>query len=180
MNENEPNNELNKLENHIDDPIKKCVVGMALLGFKPLMSCCGFSYRGEKVPKKHLEKAYMYLSYPDIKKGFMEPNLLQIASLSGWKLDIIPGDHFIDFYAKTWRDTQPSHPWNDAKCPHFHETFVIGISALEKTLTSLKQYFQEKVQITDGNTFYKENCSKYWQYEPTEPWEVTPEIFDKL
>jgi hypothetical protein len=169
--------EIDLLENHIDEPIKKCVVGMALLGFKPLMSCCGFNYPQEKVPKKHLNKVYMYLSLDDIQKNSRGTNLLQIMQLSNWKIDILSGAHFIDFYANTW---DKNHPWNDEKCPHFCEVFVLAINALERTLANLKPYFQKEAKIEDGNKFYIENVSKFWQYKPCKEWVVTPEIFDKL
>ena len=168
----------NKLENHVDEPIKKCVVGMALLGFTPIMSCCGFNYEGEKVPKKHLKKAYIYLSYPDLVKNNLGTNLLQISQSSRWKINVLPGDCFVDFYAQTW---DGGHPWDDEKCPHFYETFVLGINALEKTLTSLKQYFKPTVEIKDGNHFYTDPLViKHWQYKPTESWMVTPATFDSL
>lgn len=170
-------NELNNLEDHIDEPIKKCVVGMALLGFKPVMSCCGFNYKGEKVPKKHLEKAYMYLDYPSLIERKLGSDLLTIGTESGWNIGTFRGKTFIDFYAPTWEN---KHPWNDFNCPHFHEKFVIAIASLEESIINLKKHFKEKVVIEDGNTFYKEKVSKYWQYEPTQDWEVTPETFDKL
>lgn len=173
----EQNQKTEFLENHIDEPIKKCVVGMSLLGFKPLMSCCGFNYPGEKVPKKHLNKAYLYLSYDDIIKNNRGTHLLQLSSMSGWKISVLPGNHFIDFYAQTWEE---KHPWNDIKCPHFYETFVLGISALEKTLNILKNNFLKEAVIEDGNKFYINNVSKFWQYKPAQDWIVTPETFDKL
>jgi len=170
-------NESNKLEDHIDEPIKKCVVGMTLLGFKPLMGCCGFNYKGEKVPKKHLEKAYLYLDYKNIQDNGLGGKLLQIAAISRWTINPLQGLKFVDFYGDTW---SKNHPWSDVNCPHFHETFVLAINSLEKTLVSLKEYFLQKALIEDGNKYYKEEVSKYWQYDPTESWEVTPEIFEKL
>lgn len=164
------------LENHIDEPIKKCVVGMALLGFKPIMSCCGFTYKDEKVPKKHLGKAYIYLSHDDIIKNGRSTNLLQLMYLSGWKIDILD-KNFIDFYSNTW---QKDHPWNDKNCPHYYEMFVLAINSLEKTLETLKAHFNKEAIIEDGNKFYLEKVSKFWQYKPCKDWVVTPETFEKL
>lgn len=165
------------LENHIDEPIKKCVAGMALLGFKPMMSCCGFSYKDEKVQKKHLQKAYIYLDYKHLMENMKAGHLFHLANISRWKMDILNGGQFLDFYCDTW---SAKHPWADVNCPHFYEPFILGISALEKSIISLKQYFIPTATVEDGNKFYKENVSKYWQYEPTESWIVTPEIFEKL
>lgn len=174
MNETQP---IDKLEDHIDDPIKKCVAGMALLGFKPEMSCCGFSYKTERVPKKHLEKAYIFLDYKDLINNKLGTLLLQVGMQSGWDINLVNGEIFVDFYAPTWENR---HPWNDLKCPHFYEKFIIAISRLEKTLIGMKEHFKDSVVIRDGNNYYKENVSKYWQYEPTQDWEVTPEIFERL
>jgi hypothetical protein len=169
-------NGFQNLEDHIDEPIKKCVAGMALLGFNPIMSCCGFNYKGEKVPKKHLEKAYLYLNGSSLN----EKNsliLMKIAKESGWTIKPLFGSGIIDFFAETWAKT---HPWNVPGCPHFHEVFVIAINYLERAINNHKNEFpKEGVKITDGNEMYKE-VHKYWQYEPTNSWVVTPEIYEKL
>lgn len=166
---------ISNLQDHIDDPIKKCVVGMALLGFNPQMSCCGFSYKGEKVPKKHLKKAYMFLNFSDVIDNNLGNKLLEISKMSRWKFNVLAAD-YIDFYAQTW---QKDHPWDDDQCPHFYENFLLGINALEGTLIHLKEHFKKTTIIRDGNHLYKTKM-KYWQYEPTEDWVVTPEIFDSL
>lgn len=169
------------LEYHIDDPIKKCVVGMALLGFTPLMSCCGFEYKGEKVKKTHLlDKPYIYL---DVDKVFessgMCRNLLNLAKSANWKLNFSsPSAYFIDFHGLGWEN---NHPWKTEGCPHRHEMPNISISQLEKAIEVWKDHFLPKVEIIDGNKKYTELFKlKYWQYEPTESWIVTPETFFNL
>lgn len=97
-----------ELKDHIDEPIKKCVVGLSLLGFKTIMSCCGFSYEEERVPKKHLGKVYIYLLMDNF-YDFHEPNLsailIRLSALSNWKIGPVNGAFFdkgmlFDFHAQ--------------------------------------------------------------------------------
>lgn len=164
---------MNNLSDHIDEPIKKCVMGMKLLGIEPWMSCCGFSYEGEKVKKKHLGKAYMYIKVPEAtEKAAL---LLELSYKSRWILSPEPDAEisFFDFYWDTW---SKKHPWADKDCPHHHENFVIGIHMLEKTLENkLGSLDMDKgyvVELRDGNEWYDKNL-KHWQYKPANPWVFT-------
>lgn len=161
-----------KLEDHIDEPIKKCVAGMALLGYNPIMSCCGFNYKGEKVPKKHLKKTYMYLKPAQP----FDTAFYNIMIDSQWTLKGL-GKYCFDFFANTW---DANHPWNEEGCPHFYEVFAIAINSLEKAIERVpKDFFAENVLLKDGNEDYKKNI-KHWQYEPAEPWKITYEEFIKM
>ncbi len=169
---------MDKLENHIDEPIKKSVVGMALLGFVPVFSCCGFNYHGEKVKKTHmLEKPYIYLSIPDLDDK-LKALLLSISIKCQWKINII-NSSFIDFHGHKW---DSDHPWSAEGCPHKPEMPVLAIHSLEKALEEYKNNnFRVKAIIQDGNDLYKNKWGiKHWQYEPCEDWEVTPQTFDSL
>lgn len=169
---------MNNLKDHIDDPIKKCVVGLNLLGIKTAMSCCGFTYKGELVPKKHLEKTYIYIDLLNTPQNRME-TLILLARKSTWTMAFFGEAHpFCDFYAPAW---EKGHPWNDENCPHFYEKAALGIHGLEEAIKSLRDYFLDEAIISDGNKMYTDTFKiKYWQYEPTEDWVVTKETFDSL
>jgi len=169
----EPNT--NSLQYHIDAPIRKCVVGLNLLGIKTGMSCCGFSYKGEEVEKKHLAKSYIYI-INDL-SPYNAKLLLDLAAMSQLTIDCIMGG-WIDFYGKTWHE---NHPWADLKCPHYYESFVLAINALEKALEAKKHLFFDECIIKDGNSLYKDKFKiKYWQYEPAEDWILKKEEWDSL
>lgn len=166
----------NLLKDHIDDPIKKSVVGMSLLGFKTYMSCCGFSYEGESVRKSHLGKCYIYLDYDQVMRDNRLLYLLSIVSLrSKWVFRNLY--NFIDFYGETWNK---DHPWASLGTVHNYEQFLITINALEKAIEELSLNFQDGALIEDGNLYYVRNVSKHWQYKPTEPWLVHKEDFYSL
>lgn len=165
-----------KLEDHIDEPIKKCVVGMALLGFTPVFSCCGFHYNGEKIRKDHfLHKPYIYLDYPKMGDS-LKSILIDICFKTHWKINI--SSNCIDFHGWQW---DKEHPWSAEGCLHKPEMNVISLNNLEKVLEDYKKNFMENAVIRDGNDVWKKDLKlKWWQYEPSEPWEVTPATFDSL
>lgn len=170
---------MDKLEDHIDEPIKKVVVGLALLGFHPVMSCCGFNYKGEKVAKTHLiNKPYVYLDTKYL-EAFHDSLLMRLAFGSGWTIDFNPkGNRFVDFWSRTWNK---GHPWEESKCPHQPEGCILAINSLEQCIEKSRSKFQEWFNIVDGNSIYiNEFKLKHWQYAPTDPWRVTPETFDNL
>ena len=162
------------LSDHIDEPIKKAIVGLNLLGIKTLMSCCGFSYTDEKVPKKHLGKAYVYL---DARSPYIEHKLITLLRDSKWMMCFV-SDVFIDFYAPRW---EPKHEWNDPSCPHFYEIFALGINNLTKAIDKQKDNFSDTAIIEDGNSLYINDMGiKHWQYKPAKSWIVSPEIYNSL
>lgn len=167
----------NKLEDHIDEPIKKAVVGMSLLGFKTYMSCCGFSYDNEKVYKSHLEKAYIYLDSKQITESTaLSRRLLSLACLSGWAIN--PNVPFVDFYGKHWEE---NHPWKTKTSVHNYEVFLLSISRLNKAIETMKNEFLDfTVEIKDGNHHYIEEVSSFWQYKPTESWFVNRNTYEAL
>lgn len=162
------------IQDHIDLPIQKAVVGMALLGFCPSMSCCGFNYKGEKVPKTHLiNKPYIYIDKPLSDRLCYK--LIGISLAAGWIIS--PASKgVIDFHCDCWSKT---HPWRDEKCPHQPEANLFAIDSLEQAITNFSTDFLDVAIIVDGNHNYK-NRFKYWQYEPVENWTVTKETFFNL
>lgn len=162
------------LVNHIDAPILKSVIGLALLGFQPVFSCCGFDYKGAEVPKSHLtNKPYVYLKYG---VGCMN-RLVDIATSAGWGMSFL-GKQFVDFHGYGWSGP---HPWNNPTSPHRSETCVLAIKALNDTLGQFKPYFSSSVVLRDGNALYKlDKGIKYWQYEPVADMTFTPADFDRV
>jgi len=174
--------DLNLLENHIDAPIKKAVVGLSLLGFKTAMSCCGFDYKGEHVKKTHLQnKPYIYIYSPlpdaeDRMSEWQKHLLFNIAVDSGWSIAPLYNSVFIDFHCHAW---SKDHPWAAEGCLHRHEDNNIKISLLERSLEKREYLFKPSVTIKDGNSLYK-TWFKHWQYEPVKDWTVTPDVFFSL
>lgn len=168
----------NKLEDHIDEPIKKAVAGMSLLGFKTYMSCCGFDYENPKVPKTHLKKAYIFLDTAQIYNNDKLCSLFtRICVRSGWKFNAAT-DPFLDFYAETWHN---DHPWKSPFAVHHYEIFLLAISALNKSIEAQSEHFiKGPVAITDGNKYYVDNVSKFWAYKPTEDWIVSADQWEKM
>lgn len=168
--------EVDTVEKHMDEPIKKCVVGLNLLGITTTMSCCGYTYENEAVPKSHLNKAYVYL---DMTQTLMNQsvNLITLALKSNWVISPL-GHGIVDFYANGW---EKDHPWNNPKSPHFYEVFLLAINRLEKSIDSLQEKFNPQVTISDGNLKYRDEYKiKHWKYKPAADWIVTPETYENL
>ncbi len=178
-----------KLEDHIDTPIKKCVVGLALIGFKPVFSCCGFTYSNEEVPKSHLPlKSYIFI---DAALNYNQrAMLLHLAMESRWIIGQTAGfnekSNFLDFYYTGW---ETGHPWAAADSPHRPEKNVIAIHFLEQVLGYFIQEisktnpkaFESPIILTDGNKIYKEVIGlKHWQYQPCDDWEISLDTFNNL
>lgn len=174
----------NLLEDHIDAPIKKAVAGLALLGFNPIMSCCGFSYDNEAVPKTHLKKAYVYLSWSaaisKIPYEAFSTALMTLSQVSDWTIAPVKGfsDGLIvfDFYGNTWSS---GHPWKRKEAVHNYEVFVLAITSLNKVIEKYEDIMLDLILLEDGNKHY-EKLSKFWKYKSTEPWLITKEIWKNL
>ena len=173
------------LKHHIDQPIRKAVAGMALLGFKPLMSCCGFNYEGQEEGRKHFKgKPYMYL---DARQETMDATqrylIVNILIDSRWCMGAISNRFpLLDFYANTWTK---DHPWADPDCPHNPEMAVLAIHSLNNSISNFIQANEKMVidrgdvELVDGNeTMYKDIPN--WQYKPAEPWKINLDIWNAL
>jgi hypothetical protein len=164
---------MNNLKDHIDEPMLGIVAGLNLLGFQTMMSCCGFSYKNEKVRKSHLGKTYVYIKHENVPCVFLS----KLSIKSGWVFQ--DRGLFIDWYGLGWQDWR-QHEWTKKESVHNYEAFLMDISKMEQALYLYRNYMKDSVTIHDGNESYKENVSKYWQYEPAEPWVVTKEEFINL
>lgn len=164
---------MKNLKDHIDEPILKAVAGLNLLGFKTNMSCCGFSYKGEKVKKSHLGKSYIYLTTAQIRNSATLKTLLCDLCLdSKWLFR--NNEPFVDFYAAGW---QNGETWASRDSVHNYEMFVLNIKSLLDAIKSRENLMMDSVKVIDGYHFYKEKVSSYWQYEPAEDWHLTKEEY---
>lgn len=171
------------LEDHIDAPIKKAVAGLALLGLNPVMSCCGFSYENESVPKTHLKKAYVYLSWSNdsiVPYEYFCALLMNLSRVSDWTISPMRGYKeglmVFDFYGNTWT---AGHPWEKKDAVHNYEVFVLAITALNGAIESFENKMVDSCLLEDGNKLYSE-FSSFWKYKPTKPWRITKEIWKNL
>lgn len=176
-------NNTNKLEDHIDLPMKKIVAGLSPLGFKTLFSCCGFSYQGEAVPKSHMPlKSYVF--FENVNCPTLRSLLCFFVQKAGWVLSQV-NDSVVELY---YLGHSKDHPWAAANSPHRPEQNVLGINKLEAVINWLieehkdnEAFVSKQVVIQDGNARYSNELSiKYWQYPSCEPWTVTLEEYYKL
>ncbi len=173
------NTDFTLLKNHIDEPIKKSVVGLALLGFTPIFSCCGFTYKGEVIRKDHFQnKSYIYLSYAAIQHdNDLKALLIDIAYYASWNINHVGGG-IIDFHCCGWKG---DHPWNVDGCLHKPEVNVIACNYLEKAISKYTHKFKESAEIRDGNDVWKKDMGlKYWQYDTSKSWVVNTDTFNSL
>lgn len=157
--------QITKLEDDIDFPIKKCVAMLALLGCKPLYSCCGFDYEGQPYHKSH---------------QYGRPYFILTASESTF--------NFIDFLRRNrtlWYASQGANSsvvnielmaganphWRKEECIHFSEECVINIYRMEKILERAKDFMADEADLMDSNEGAKKEI-KYWRYPPKEPWRI--------
>src|SRR3990167_575278 len=84
---------ITRLEDDIDEPLKTCVMALALLGCEPVWSCCGFDYAGQPIHKSH-EHGRCGIRLRDNESGnawpdrdgihYSEPGVISIAVLESW------------------------------------------------------------------------------------------------
>lgn len=153
------------LREDIDLPIRKCVAMLALLGCKPIFSCCGFDYKGQPFHKAH------QLGYPYIKlTNNIWTTKLQLESAhilyqGHWQFRDLGGEIVLEFISLM----NPS--WRTQDCIHGSEEMVIGIDYLERFLGRFKSEFSEIVTLEDTNRSHK-NVLKFWQYTPKTDWVI--------
>ena len=151
------------LEQDVDEPIKVCVMALALLGCEPLWSCCGFDYKGQPIHKSHqygrcyfvlgnrlsVLGIYVKLLYSDIpNKGF-------------WSLQSA-GDKSIDLHADV---SNVIKQWDTPDSIHYYETLSMHIQEFENFLMGLHESFLDEVTLTDTNATFKDSI-RSWQYPP--------------
>lgn len=153
--------ETKNLEDDIDEPIKSCVMMLALLGTNPIYSCCGFDYEGQPYHKSHQYGDSYVLFADDPKIEFELPPMWEVKKRS---------EYFPEYMLVLKEGFKANPHWTDPSCIHFAENFVIAITLLEKVLWNQQESFcTEKVTLSDTN-HQANQFSPYWQYTPKEPW----------
>jgi hypothetical protein len=160
--------EISNLEDDIDKPIKKCVAMVALLGLKPIYSCCGFDYSGQPFHKSHqYGEPYIMLSVESEKYRSTLFNDLQ-----QWVFKKSPANKDISFLTITINDSNGNPYWRNKNCIHFPEECVFAISYLEKYIFQYNSLFLDEIVVNDTNNNAKKSY-KYWQYPPKKSWVVS-------
>jgi hypothetical protein len=168
------------LENDIDVPIRTIVGMFALLGCKPLFSCCGFDYSGQPIHKTHeYGNAYVMLSDNDNTRKAIEV-LSDMKFLtdkkektSQWRT-WTDEKHKISFIALAfdWAERQSDYPWTMKNCIHYSERGVIGLHNLRKTLYRFRDSFLDVSIVDDSNEKQNESLA-YWQYPALKSWIIS-------
>ena len=154
---------IENLEDDIDLPIRKCVALLALLGCKPLYSCCGFDYDGQPFHKSHQYGIpYIKLLADNPAFSFVY-NLTRIGT---------------PWFCKTSRgvvdvlcEIKGNPHWRAEECIHFAEECIFVIDWMEKYLVSFKTAMMEEVVLEDSNKRALE-IHKNWQYPSKSPWKI--------
>lgn len=153
-----------RLEDDIDEPIKRCVAALALLGCEPIWSCCGFDYLRQPLHKYHqYGRVFFVLRRNDHSDTFVEacPNWQHPACIEG-------GEECIDFHIDV-KNVIPQ--WDNTDCIHYYEPFVGHIQALEDFLYRFSDLFAEEVTLHDTNNLFKERF-RLWQYPVMADWVI--------
>lgn len=160
---------IKRLEDDIDLPIRKSVAMCALLGRRPLFSCCGFDYYGQPYHKYHQYDA----PYITISENEKSSFLLNVGNVSGWKTEKhAPKTMKIEFR------TEMNPSWGSRESIHSSEERAIAMSVLEKFLMNFYPYFAEEVALHDTNHRYKDGGVRFWQYPAKEPWVIKKSLLD--
>ena len=160
------------LEDDIDEPIKRCVAALALLGCEPAWSCCGFDYEGQPKHKRHQTgRVYFILGRFDNAVRLLQ--LLHDSQLqwrSHWEFQL-RGKDAVDMHLDFGNTIEQ---WDNADCIHFSEQAVQIIKEMEGLLLSCAPSMAEEVTLKDTNEYYKE-VFEFWQYSPKSDWVITKE-----
>jgi len=172
------------LKNDIDNPIRNLVAMFALLGCKPLYSCCGFDYDGQPMHKTHeYGSTYIRLSAnkstADTLKKLSEREIIERTLV--WDVKDISSDKWIvwatpkfaqlmcDFDYET---SKMGYPWAFSSCIHFYEYGVIRINYLESAVKRLFiSEFADEIVLKDTNKLQP----GAWQYPVLEDWIIKKE-----
>lgn len=162
------------LEQDIDQPIKKCVMALALLGCEPVWSCCGFDYAGQPVHKKHQNEIVGIVLRDNERTRWLDGKLkTAFSSYEELPMRWHMGPRYIcgdSDYVLT-SDLKRGNTWPDPDCIHFSEPAAIAIQMLESVLISLSAEFLESMTLTDTNIEFH-NRYEWWQYPTKAPWVI--------
>ena len=166
-----------KLEDHIDEPIKRSVALMNLYGIETLFSCCGYEYKNPKVSKSHIFRN------PQILFKANAPNLEKAATLihydvflnnNSWRIVVLPTstrEPLVKASMNCVMAKSQIEEWGQSESPHFHEGFNAVIYQLEDRLLQFKDEMKDEVVVKDYNAIMKE-VYPAWEYETCEDWIV--------
>jgi hypothetical protein len=170
------------LELDIDIPMRTIVGMFALLGCRPLFSCCGFDYSGQPIHKTHeYGNAYVMLD-----NNTNTQRIIEVLSdhkflvedkekTSQWRT-WTDERHNISFIALAfdWAERNSDYPWTMKNCIHYSEKGVIGLNELRKVLYRFQYSFLDEFILEDTNE--KQNkYVPYWQYPSLKPWTISRE-----
>ncbi len=157
-------NEITKLEDDIDNPIKNCVGMFALLGIQPLYSCCGFDYDGQPFHKSHqYGRPYVILA-----DGQRTDEFLRILSTQKtiWYAER-GSEGCVNLQVMVGMNPY----WRKEECIHFAEECVIACALLERLLWRFRGSMVNEIVLEDTNARTKKDL-EHWRYPPKEPWVI--------
>lgn len=173
------------LEEHIDDPIKRAVALMNLYGIKTIFSCCGYKYKGEKVPKSHIQNQPQIMFKATRDGMFKAANLIHCTEFANgnlWMVFLKPTtsrERFAKASIMCSFRPQPTgqiNEWLDKDSPHNHEGANAVIASLEDRLLEFRDTFKDEVLVRDYNAEMKK-WYPHWQYPTCDPWLVKKSDF---
>jgi hypothetical protein len=155
-----------KLEDDIDEPIKRSVALLALLRCEPTFSCCGFDYDGQPFHKSHQYGE----PYIRMKSNLFSLSLTSCFMKFGWQVISVVGEVTL-----VWRSNGNPH-WRDTNCIHYSEEIVGAIGWLEWFLMQNESKMADEWVLADTNSKQK-GMNRYWQYPPKKEWVIRKNDF---
>ena len=165
------------LEHDIDEPIKNCVMALALLGCHPIWSCCGFDYKDQLLHKVHnLGQPYIMCEYSEKLMDILYKFYLKDPGFAHvWNSGMLVIDNIRAINIVT--NIQRGGAWGPSTI-HFNELGATYIKHLEDYLISLKARFVDTTILVDTNALYKKRFPA-WQYPPKKDWVITRQALMK-
>jgi len=160
-----------RLQDDIDEPIKRCVMALALLGCEPQWSCCGFDYHGQPLHKSHqYGRCYFILgNRPNAVALFNALLASDMPFKSRWCLQSsVNGNYGVDLHADGQNIIEQ---WDTKDSIHDYETLAFCIQHLDMFLMELHESFLDEVTLIDTNVHYG-NRVQSWQYPPKREWVI--------
>ena len=165
---------ITRLEDDIDEPLKTCVMALALLGCEPVWSCCGFDYAGQPIHKSH-EHGRCGIRLRDNDKTVwlveqFQNNLPMYQRYANHWYFTKGTEHSREFYSLLC-DIERGNAWPDRDGIHYSEPGVISIAVLESWLWGWEEHFSTKAVLKDSNSEYQHRFY-HWQYPPKADWVI--------
>ena len=162
---------IGSLRDDIDEPIRECVMALALLGCEPMWSCCGFDYEGQPMHKQHeYGRVGFLLTDSEATWGMVERfKASGVPFKEKWRFEGRVNDGVLS--AAMWAEFEREGSWQDKDCIHYSELGITYTRYLLEFLLSLRSEFQSRVVLRDTNVVYKERFP-HWQYPPKADWVI--------